>query len=99
MKYNKWLYAALFTLALFSDAFGNDKKCSGVGESAGGSLPPIKRCCEGLTQTNWWKYKNPNAGCDVPPVPGSGGYCVKCGDGKCDVDHYEEKCTCPQDCK
>ena len=56
-------------------------------------------CCEGLMQTNSWIHQNLSLGCKAPPPPGSGGYCVKCGDGKCDSLHFENHCNCPKDCK
>ncbi len=73
--------------------------CAKEGEIAGGSCVDCKACCEGLIATNSWLHKNFEAlGCDAPVPPGSGGSCVKCGDGKCDKAHSENRCNCLKDC-
>ncbi|MCK6593712.1 MAG: hypothetical protein L6Q33_00775 [Bacteriovoracaceae bacterium] len=73
--------------------------CSMEGELAGGSMIGAMRCCHGLTLANWWTHQNLNLGCQMPPPPGTGGTCIKCGDGKCDQKNNENKCNCPKDCK
>lgn len=73
--------------------------CAGEGDFAGGSTLGALRCCPGLVLANWWIHQNLHLGCHVPPPPGTGGTCVKCGDGKCDKENYENKCNCPKDCK
>lgn len=74
--------------------------CAGQGEEAGGSCVGCLLCCKGLTLTNSWLHRNyVEHGCNAPVLPGSGGRCVKCGDGKCDEANYENKCVCPADCK
>ena len=72
--------------------------CSGEGESAGGSCIGCRSCCNGLIGTNSWIHANIKYGCTQLPPPGSGGSCVKCGDGKCDEAHFENRCNCPKDC-
>ncbi len=72
--------------------------CSKEGEFAGGSIIGALRCCQGLVLANGWTHQNLNLGCQVPPPPGTGGTCIKCGDGKCDGQNNENRCNCPKDC-
>jgi len=93
--------AAIFAFVLFISqaGFSLNKDCAKEGETAGGSTLNAKQCCPDLVQTNSWTYNHANQGCNVPVSPGSGGSCVKCGDGKCDTKNFESKCDCPKDCK
>jgi len=81
--------------------------CGKEGDHIGGSIPDsIHVCCAGLTAASRWKHNNPSlAGMScadimkIPELPGGGSACIKCGDGKCDEAHAEDKCNCPADCK
>ncbi len=69
------------------------------GDPAGGSCAECKSCCQGLIPSDSWLHTNyKETGCDGPIPPGSSGSCVKCGDGKCDSAHFENKCNCAKDC-
>jgi len=86
---------------VFSENLQNNKAdaCAAEGMSAGGSTPSALSCCKGLVATNSWQHEHVAQGCNIPSSPGSEGSCVKCGDGKCDSKHFENKCNCPKDCK
>lgn len=88
-----------FVFLISQSLFGLDKECAKEGQSAGGSTLEAKQCCPGLVATNSWSYAHAKDSCNIPPPPGSGGSCVKCGDGKCDSKNFESKCDCPKDCK
>ena len=79
--------------------------CAGEGEAAGGSLPGARTCCPGLVYADRWKSISPSLQgltctqiAEMPPPPGMNGACVRCGDGKCDINHGETPCLCPEDC-
>lgn len=57
-----------------------------------------KACCPGLVETSAYRHDNPGLACDASLPPGNYGYCVKCGDGRCDAGHWESKCECAADC-
>lgn len=97
MKFKKLIYC--FVVLVSQPGFGIDKKCAKEGETAGGSTLAALQCCPGLIATNSWTYEHVKEGCNIPPPPGSGGSCAKCGDGKCDTKNFESKCDCPKDCK
>lgn len=96
MKFIVATLGLLFFISKFS--YGASLKCAKEGESAGGSTLSALRCCPGLVMTNKWVYEHSKNGCNIPPPPGSGGSCAKCGDGKCDTKNFESKCNCPKDC-
>ncbi len=79
-------------------SFSAELNCAKEGMSAGGSTPNSLLCCPGLVATNSWTHSHLDDGCNNPPPPGSGGFCVKCGDGRCDFKNFENKCNCPSDC-
>jgi hypothetical protein len=73
--------------------------CAQEGQTISGGAIGRQSCCEGLKYAGKFTHENLEKGCDFPPPPGSIGSCVKCGDGKCDKKHFENKCVCPEDCK
>lgn len=58
-------------------------------------------CCKGLVAASKWQFEQSKTKClDLDNGPdGDSGYCVTCGDGKCDKTHYESQCNCPKDCQ
>lgn len=96
---NKILFICGFIYFTPHLSFGSNDECAKEGMSAGGSTPAVLQCCPGLIETNSWTHSHLKEGCNIPPPPGSDGYCVKCGDSKCDSKNFENKCNCPKDCK
>lgn len=97
MKFKLFLFFC-FALSIPHISFGTDKKCAGEGMDAGGSTLSALQCCPGLIATNSWVHEYVKEGRSRTSPPGSGGSCVKCGDGKCDSKNFENKCNCPKDC-
>jgi hypothetical protein len=73
------------------------EKCAKEGEGIGTCVGCIQKCCEGLKGMNSQAYDDECV--KVPPPPGLGAICSKCGNGICDTQNNENKCTCPEDCK
>jgi len=73
------------------------EKCAKEGESIGTCVGCITQCCEGLKGMNLQAFDDECA--KIPPPPGSGSTCSNCGNGICDTQNDENKCTCPEDCK
>lgn len=98
MKIKVFLFIVVIS-SVPSLSYNAEDKCALEGATAGGSTIDAQSCCTGLILTNRWTHFHLNEGCNFPPPPGSGGSCVKCGDGVCDSKHFENKCNCPKDCK
>jgi hypothetical protein len=99
MAFIKSIFVLLgLVTAFFSFTVRASGECAKEGEAAGGSTLEAKRCCPGLVGTNSWLFINAKNDCKLPAPPGTGGSCVKCGDGKCDEKNFESKCLCPKDC-
>jgi hypothetical protein len=88
----------IFSILIFNFAVAAPK-CSNEGQMAGGSTIDAMTCCEGLIYADKFIHEHIKNGCNQFPPPGSWGSCIKCGDGKCDNQNYENKCNCPKDCK
>lgn len=91
----------MLVLAVPVFARGEDKPapaaCASIGEQWS-TTANGKACCKGLVSTSFYRHENPKADCGGG-APGDWGYCVKCGDGACDKEHFEDKCSCSKDCK
>lgn len=77
-----------------------ESTCAKEGEEWHPFLPSVGyiSCCKDLVGTSKWLQNNLNSKC-FPGPPGDSGFCVKCGDGKCDTKNLENSCICPKDCK
>lgn len=82
-----------------------DSNCLAAGESdIGGGVPTdaqiknLKSCCAGLSEISPDEITEFEGQC----IQSSGGYgvrCAPCGNGICEVNYGENKCTCATDCK
>lgn len=90
-----WVFLSVLSLNVFAET-----TCSKEGQEWHPYLPGsgYKTCCQGLAPTSKWRGSQKEKKCVLPP-PGDKGYCVKCGNGKCDTKHFEDHCSCPKDCK
>lgn len=92
----EWLLLFVMTISLPALA---ENACAKAQEAWQPFLPGTGyvSCCKGLVSTSKWLHSNLTKDC-LPGPPGDSGYCVQCGDGKCDDKHFENKCNCPKDC-
>lgn len=80
------------------------QNCSKIGEApnviddrTGKPVPGGKSCCTGLKAINGVVDSNDKNVCGYHS--GGSGLCAPCGNGKCEVQYGENRCSCKEDCR
>ncbi len=72
-------------------------KCAWEGEQVGG-IDMHESCCQGFSPIQMWP-KNYQGDCSENDLISEFPVCSACGDEICNPETYENKCSCPKDCK
>lgn len=79
------------------DNIQSTQSCANEGQSIGSCVGCKTKCCPTLKILN---KSVVNGECINYVLDGSPGLiCSNCGNGTCDVQHTENSCNCPEDCK
>ena len=79
------------------DNIQSSQSCAKEGESISSCVGCKTQCCSGLKVLNKSVI---NGECMIYVPDGSPGLvCSNCGNGICDIQHFENNCNCPEDCK
>jgi hypothetical protein len=91
------LLITIFSSSVMAYENAPQKKCYKFKQVIAGVPGVGNNCCEGLRATARKNQYTQNCEYKWDGLAGSGGTCIKCGDGVCDKN-LESKCNCPEDC-